>query len=168
MWLPCEIEALCISAAFKHFSPFIIESSVKSHVLTDGNPCVQALDKLCRSEFSASPRVTSFLTAVSRYQVSLQHLAGKVNLLSDFASRNAPDCTEPGARCAPSFNKMKTVVRSLSVQNVLDYSVKLPFASRNAWFQIKNDCLNLRRVHAQLRQGTRPSRKATNIRDVKR
>ena len=26
-WLPCEIEALSIAAAIKHFSPFIIQSS---------------------------------------------------------------------------------------------------------------------------------------------
>ena len=25
-WLPCEIEALCIAAAVKHFSPFIIQA----------------------------------------------------------------------------------------------------------------------------------------------
>lgn len=39
--------------------------------------------------------MTSFLTTVSRYQVSLQHLAGKANLQSDFASRTAPNCNEP-------------------------------------------------------------------------
>ena len=94
-WLPCEVEALCIAAAVKHFSPFIIQSHHPTPVLTDSKPCVQAIDKLCRGKFSASPRVTTFLTTISRYQVSLQHLAGKANLLSDFTSRNAPNCSEP-------------------------------------------------------------------------
>ena len=93
-WLPCEVEALSIAAAVKHFSPFIIQSQQPTTVLTDSKPCVQAIEKLCRGEFSASPRVTSFLTTVSRYQVSLQHLAGKANLPSDFTSRNAPNCSE--------------------------------------------------------------------------
>ena len=67
-------------------------------VLTDSKPCVQAIDKLCRGEFSASPRVTFFLTTISRYQVGLQYLAGKGNLPSDFTSSNAPDCNGPNCQ----------------------------------------------------------------------
>ena len=97
-WLPCEVEALSIAAAFKYFSPFIIQSLFPTTVLTESKPCVQAIDKLCRGEFSASPRVASFLTTVSRYQVNLQYLAGKANLPSDFTSPNAPDCNEPNCQ----------------------------------------------------------------------
>jgi hypothetical protein len=74
--LPCEIEALSIASAVKHFSPFIIQSHHLACILTDSKPCVQAIDKLRRGEFSASPRVTSFLSIVSRYQADIQHLAG--------------------------------------------------------------------------------------------
>ena len=35
-WLPCEIEALGIAAAVKHFSPFIIQSTQQACLLTDG------------------------------------------------------------------------------------------------------------------------------------
>lgn len=59
-WLPCEIEAVSIAAAVKHFNPYIIQSKLNVRVLTDSKPCVQATDKLARGEFSASPRVTSF------------------------------------------------------------------------------------------------------------
>ena len=41
------------------------------------------------------PRFTSFLIALSRYQLSLQHLAGSANLPSDFASRNTSDWNAP-------------------------------------------------------------------------
>ena len=99
-WLPCEVEALSIAASIKHFSPFIIQSPRPTTVLTDSKPCVQEIDKLCRGEFSVSPRVTSFLTTVSRYQVNLQHLAGKANLPSDFTSCNAPTAVSPIARSA--------------------------------------------------------------------
>ncbi|XP_070546547.1 uncharacterized protein [Ptychodera flava] len=73
-WLPCEVEALCIAVSVKHFSPYIIQSHHKPCVLTDSKPCVQAYEKLCRGEFSASPRVTTFLSAASRYQASVRHL----------------------------------------------------------------------------------------------
>ena len=69
-WLPCEIEALSIAAAIKHFSPYIIQSTHNTCLLTDSKPCVQAVEKLCSGEFSASPRVTSF----SRYQINVRHL----------------------------------------------------------------------------------------------
>ena len=51
-WLPCEVEALSIAASVKHFSPFVIQSQHPTTVLTDSKPCVQAIDKLCRGEFS--------------------------------------------------------------------------------------------------------------------
>ena len=45
---------------------------------------------------------------------------------------------------------------------------KLPFTSRLAWLAIQTECPDLRRVCAHLRQGTRPSKRLNNIRDVKR
>ena len=168
-WLPCEVEALSIAASVKHFSPFIIQSQHPTTVLTDSKPCVQAIDKLCRGEFSASPRVPSFLTTVSRYQVHLQHLAGRANLPSDFTSRNAPDCSEPNCQICNFVHEMEdSVVRNVSIYDILQNKSNLPFTSRSAWRQIQNDCPDLRRVHAHLKQGTRPSKKLTNIRDVKR
>ena len=168
-WLPCEVEALSIAASVKHFSPFIIQSQHPTTVLTDSKPCVQAIDKLCRGEFSASPRVTSFLTTVSRYQVHLQHLAGRANLPSDFTSRNTPDCSEPNCQICNFVHEMEdSVVRNVSIHDILNNKSNLPFTSRSAWRQIQNDCPDLRRVHAHLKQGTRPSKKLTNVRDVKR
>ena len=115
-WLPCEVEALSIAAAIKYFSPFIIQSPHPTTVLTDSKPCVQAIDKLCRGEFSASPRVTSFLMTVSPYQVSLQHLAGKANIPSDFTSHNAPDCNEPHCQICTFVHEMEhSIVRGARV-----------------------------------------------------
>ncbi len=55
-WLPCEVEALCIGAAVRHFAPFIIQSKQRTQVLTDSRPCVQSYEKLCRGEFSTGSR----------------------------------------------------------------------------------------------------------------
>ena len=46
---------------------------------------------LRQGEFSSGPRTTSFLIALSRYQLSLQYYAGSANLPSDFASQNTSD-----------------------------------------------------------------------------
>ena len=42
LWLPCEIEALCINLAIYSFSNFIRESKHIKKVLTDSKACVQA------------------------------------------------------------------------------------------------------------------------------
>ena len=168
-WLPCEIEALSIAAACKHFGPYIIQSCRKACVLTDSKPCVQAFQKLCRGEFSASPRVSTFLSTVSRFQCSVRHLAGSANIPSDFASRNAPDCAVPSCQvCAFVRQTEDSVVQRVSLTDVLAGNKRLPFTSRSTWLGIQSECPDLRRTHAHLLQGTRPSKKITNAKDVKR
>ncbi len=168
-WLPCEVEALSIAVATKHFSPYIIQSHHYTCILTDSKPCVQAFEKLCRGEFSASPRVSTFLSVVSRYQASIRHLAGKANIPSDFASRNAADCDNPSCQiCSFVARTEDSVVRSTNVQDFITGHSKLPFTSRSAWISIQSECRDLRRTHAHLVQGTRPSKKLTNVKDVKR
>ena len=169
MWLPCEVEALSIAAAVKHFSPYIIQSSQKACLLTDSKPCVQAFEKLCRGEFSTSPRVSSFLSTASRFQVVIRHVAGAAILPSDFASRNAPDCEDPACQvCAFVNRSSESVVRQVTAEDIMRGTTKLPFTNRSAWLAIQTECADLRRACAHLRQGTRPSKKLTNIRDVKR
>ena len=92
-WLPCEIEALAISSAIRHFASFIIQSTKQCHLLADSKPCVQAFSILCRVEFSSSPRLSTFLSTVSQYNVRLLHLCGSANIPSDFASTNASNCS---------------------------------------------------------------------------
>lgn len=168
-WIPCEIEALSIAAAIKHFSPYIIQSANKTCVLTDSKPCVQAFEKLCRGEFSASPRVSTFLSTASRYQTSIRHVAGSSILPSDFASRNARECDDPTCQIC-SFVRFaeESTVRQANIQDITDGKSRLPFTSRGAWNVIQAECPDLRRANAHLRQGTRPSKKLTGIRDVKR
>ena len=168
-WLPCEVEALSIAVATKHFSPYIIQSKHQACILTDNKPCVQAFEKLCRGEFSASPRVYTFLSTVSRYQASIQHVAGAAILPSDFASRHAPVCEEPTCQICSFVNQAEiAAVRPVNITEVFSGSSKLLFTNRSPWHTIQAECADLRRTKAHLKQGTRPSKKITNAKDVKR
>ncbi|CAG2254384.1 unnamed protein product [Mytilus edulis] len=101
---------------------------MQANVLTDSKPCVPGFGKLCRGEFSASPRVTSFLSVVSRYQVSVNHLSGRANIPSDFASRNAPVCTEPNCQThSRSFKTRHPALQKLT--NIKDVKRYLNVAS---------------------------------------
>ena len=133
-WLPCVLEALAIGAAVKHFGPYLIQSTHHPIVLTDSKPCVQAYEKLCRGEFSASPRVTSFLSIVSRFHATVRHLSGKDNIPADFASRNAPPCAQPSCQICRFLDQATDLaVLATSVQDVVSGNSKLPFTSRPSW-----------------------------------
>ncbi|KAI0235047.1 hypothetical protein LSAT2_014535 [Lamellibrachia satsuma] len=169
-WLPCVIEALSIAAAVKHFSPYIVQSSHTASILTDSKPCAQAHEKLCRAEFSVSPRVSTFLSVVSRYQATVQHLAGLANVPSDFASRNAPTCLEQQCQVYTVERQMEesVVLQCVTTKDVTSGRARLPFTSRSTWLAIQAECTDLRRTLSHLTQGTRPSKKITNAKDVKR
>lgn len=136
-WMPCEVEALSIAAAVKHFAPYITQSSQKACVLTDSKPCVQAFEKLCRGEFSASPRVTSFLSTTSWFQGLIWHVAGAAILPSDFASRNTPTCQV----CAFVCSSSNSVVRQVTAEDVVHGTAKLPFTNRSAWLDLQASAL---------------------------
>jgi hypothetical protein len=96
-------------------------------------------------------------------------VAGVSILPSDFSSRNAPDCDDSSCQICTFVHRTEdSVVRHMSTSDVLDGSVNLQFTSRSAWLANQLECLDLRRTRAHLRQGTRPSKKLTNVRDVKR
>lgn len=170
-WLPCEVEALAIATAIKHFSPYIVQSKHTAHVLSDSKPCVQAFEKLCRGEFSASPRVSTFLSVASRYMVSIRHVSGSSIPQSDFASRNAPECKDTSCQICTFVRQTEdSVVRRtpVSVSDVVSGKTNLPFTTRSTWHTMQSECPDLRRTRAHLKQGTRPSKKVTNVKDIKR
>ena len=115
-WLPCEVEAL-----------------KKACILTDSKSCVEAYEKLCRGEFSASPRVSTFLSVVSRYQASVRHVSGAAILPSDFASRNAAACENETCQVCSFISRTRdSVVRAVSGQDILQGNARLSFTSRPA------------------------------------
>ena len=56
MWLPCELEALAIAVSLKHYDYYILQSTMRTRVLTDSKPCVLSYKKLQRGQFSSSPK----------------------------------------------------------------------------------------------------------------
>ncbi|CAG2216190.1 unnamed protein product [Mytilus edulis] len=133
-------------------------------VLTDSKPYVQAFEKLCRGEFASSPRVSTYLSTASRFQVSKRHVSGLAILPSDYSSRNAPNCNNPACQiCNFRHLQEECVVRHITTADILNGTVTLPFTSRTLWFSNQTECSDLRQTVAHLRQG-----KLTNIKDIRR
>ena len=155
-WLPCEDEALCIGAAVKFFSQYIINSDHQTIVFTDSLPCVQAYEKLCRGQFSASSRVSTFLSTVSRFHVKVKHIKGSDNV-SDFASRNPLNCTDMNCQICQFVREMEdSVVREVTVKDLINTNCSVPFSTRTAWHEMQRSCKYLSRACAHLKQGTEP------------
>ena len=167
-WLPCEIEGLAISAATQHWAPYIMESNHQTQILTDSKPCVQAFQRLQKGLFSNSARVSSFLSALGRYDVVVKHISSDKNLPADYLSRNPSSCSG-GDNCqiCKFVSDSELDVRQLSVSDVLSGKAPMPYLSLATWRQSQHDCPKLRRVFSHLQQGTSPSKKTPSLRDIK-
>ena len=111
-----------------------------------------------------------YILVVSRYQATVQHLAGSANVPSDFASRNAPTCLEQQCQVCTFVRQMEesVVLQCVTTNDVTSGRARLPFTSRSTWLAIQAECPDLQRTLSHLTQGTRPSKKITNAKDVKR
>ena len=168
-WTPCEIEALSIAASLQHYSPYVIQSHHRLSLLTDSKPCVQAYQKLLKGNFSNSSRVTTFLSTASRYAINIQHLAGSSNAPSDFACRNAIECLDPTCQICSFVNDLQVAtVHAINITDIAQGTSRMPFITRSTWLSTQQECQDLRRTRAYLSQGTRPSKKLTNLKDTKR
>ena len=167
-WLACELEALGIAAGVKHFSPYIVQSSQVTDVLTDSKPCVQAYEKLSKGAFSASSRVTTFLSTISRFSVRLAHIPGSKNVVSDYGSRHALPCEGECQICKFVSELEVSVVKDISVTDILAGHCSIPFTTRSSWVQIQRNCSDLKHVYHLLKDGRVPSRKRKGLTDVRR
>lgn len=168
-WFPCEVEGITIACAVKSFDGYIVQSRHRTQVLTDSKPCVDAYNKLLRGQFSSNARLSTYLSAACRHHIVIRHIAGAVNIPSDFASRNPVICRESKCQvCIFAKSLDESVVRGVTVREVLEGRGQLPFTSRSAWLATQSECRNLRRTKAHLLQGTRPTKKETTVKSVKR
>ena len=167
-WLPCEMEALAISASVSHFAPYIKESAHTTQVLSDSRPCVQAWGKLQKGLFSASARVSTFLSTLSASNVVLCHIQGNMNNISDFGSRNPSTCDNSNCQiCNFVHDTAFSVLLSLSVSDILDGKARMPYLSNNSWKSAQQNDPCLRRAYAHLIAGTRPPPKARNAKELR-
>ena len=119
-WEPCELEALAIASAIQHFSPYVRDSKHPLEVLTDSKPCVQAFAKLRKGQFSASARVSTFLSTLSQHSIVMSHIKGTNNMSSDYASRNPLTCVDSSCQICKFVKELsESVVKQVTVDDVM-------------------------------------------------
>ena len=143
-WEPYEQEGLAITAGVKHFAPYIRESFHPLQVVIDNKSCVQAFTKLWKGRFSASARISTFLSCLCVHNVILCHLKGENNLSSDFGSRHPQECSDGSCQICKFVNETITsVVNSVSISDILSGSAHMPFLNTSAWRSAQHSCTSL-------------------------
>ena len=96
------------------------------------------------------------------------HLPGSTNQTSDFSSRHPIECPEASCQICKFVNEaVNSVVQSVTLSDILSGATPMPFMNVSAWQSAQGDCPTLRRAYSHLTQGTRPSRKSRNLRDLR-
>ena len=109
------------------------------------------------------------MATLSEFNVEVQHISGSCNLPSDFLSRNPLECESQNCQLCKFISECEaSVVCAVSVKDVLGGLTAVPFCNRTAWKNLQMECSDLRRVHAHLTNGTRPTAKNTKVGVVKR
>ena len=168
LWLPCELEALGITLSINNFSHQIRESKHRTKFLTDSKPCVQAFELLSNGSFSLSPRVSSFLMNLNSANVSINHVSGESIPLTDFVSRNPINCTDSSCQvCQFVGEHLNIAVKKISVDEIVDGSVRMPFYNMEAWKDAQKHDKDLKRAFSQLSSGIHIGKKEKNLSEVR-
>ena len=79
-------------------------------------------------------KLINFSSCLSVYKVTLSHIKGKDNVISDFASRNPQPCKVSACQICKFVEELSnSVVRSVTVADVLSGVAPMPFLNRQAW-----------------------------------
>ena len=142
-WLPCEGEACGIRLVLEHFKHHIRESNNPTVHFTDSQSCVLAWKRTLKGAFSASSRISTFLTGLSVLPVELRHRPGKLMFTSDYASRNPNPCNSNKCQICKFANTWEDMgdraanIRTLSIQDIKAGKSLMPMIQRPTWKNIQ-------------------------------
>ena len=167
--MPCDLEALAIGVSLKHFAYYVLQSKKQTRILTDSRPCVLAYKKLLRGEYSASPKVTTFLAIASRYKVEIMHIKGSENVFSDYASRNPAECNSSNCQICEYIQEVSTSsVGEVKISDIISGESKVPFTTKNSWIGVQQACTDLNQVYKYLTTGASIPKNKKQLTDVRR
>ena len=132
-WYPCEGEALATKLVLEHFADSIRENNNVTIHHTDNQPVVQAWKRSKSGAFSASARISTFLTGISAKNVEIVYTPGKNMDTSDYNSRNPQECHEQKCQICKFANELVdqgNAVNKLTVQEIVNGQISMPFTQR--------------------------------------
>ena len=196
-WSPCEGEAWMIRVAVENHAPWISQSGVPAEINTDSAACVLSFQRLRRGQFSRSVRVAFLLSTLAEHNVYVVHRAGS-NHPGDYDSRHAVACTfgpkcqvcnfaqelagpmaneiaHPSTTKLPNDiaskknqGKTNATILSISMKDVTENRVTLPFTQRKGWRNIQEEDRTLQTLKRHMQSGTIPQRRGIKQPELKK
>ena len=194
-WPPCDGEAAAGAAGVNFNKHYIREALKPTILLFDNRTVVQAANILAKGAFSVGRRLNALLACINNFNVTIQHLSGKLGLNphSDLQSRmptpgdHCPDNTcntckflrniadsldakvlkqQPIA--AINILKQPEVNEANDIKDIISGKKTLKFMSHSAIKQLQSEDEELMRVDFYLRSGNRALAKDNKCPYVKR
>ena len=146
--LPCEIEALAITVATKHFNPYLVQSHYEACILTKSKPCIQAYEKTLQRRVSSKP--PCIYLSVHREPLSgfCKTRIWLCNTTFRFLAVQLRVTIKP-ARSVPSEGSPRILLTDTRQSKTysMAMSVYLPFTSCTAWLATQAECPDLRATY---------------------
>ena len=142
-WSACEVEGLALAAGVDKEYDLIRESQHPLIIETDSKPVHEALKLINNGKFSASARMSSFLTNINRTTITSKHISGKARLnpIADLQSRNPPECHSEACSIHKFIDdKIDSVIvdgaKNCSIVNTSESSAG--YTNRESWKSAQN------------------------------
>jgi hypothetical protein len=164
-WSPCEKETLGIKLNIEHFKPFIQESYNTTIIHPDNMISVHAWNRLKKGIISTSSKVAAFLSCLSENNIDIIHCPGIKTKVADYSSRHPLPCNESRCQICKYMTEQCIIgeqcnVNSISVQDILSGSAKIPLTEKPAWVSVqKNDDMHKRLYKLITSGGLQPEKK---------
>ena len=100
--------------------------------------------------------------------VTISHISGTSIPLTDFNSRNPVECENKSCQlCQFVSEYLHIAVNDITVDQIMNGSLKMPFYDVNSWKDAQKQDSDLRRTYSQLLSGTRPGKKERDLKNAR-
>ena len=157
-WQACELEALAFSCAINAEYDLLKECKKPIILSPDSKTVADAVKKIQKGSYSASPRIQSFISNINRLPIIVQLASGKTNQnqSSDYQSRHPSTCVaEHCSICNFVTETSNSVLLPPSINSIEPANV---MNNKNAWNLIQDQQKSTKEAKYLIKSGKTPSK----------
>ena len=159
-WMACELEALAFSTAINAEFDTLKECSKPVIISPDSKPVADAIKLVKKGQYSASPRIQSFINNINRLPIIVQLASGKANqnASSDYQSRHPSICTSEYCSICTFVSETSDAVLLPTLAAINNANEIDGMNNKNAWKKIQDQQKACREAKYLLKSGKTPNK----------
>ena len=160
-WMACELEALAFSSAIHAEYELLKECKKPVIISPDSKTVADAVKKIQKGNYSASPRIQSLITNINRIPIVVQLASGKnqQNISSDYQSRHPSNCNTEHCSICNFVNETSDSILLPSINSIEPESMH----NKTAWNEIQNQQKATKEAKYLIKSGKTPSKVSGKI-----